>query len=313
MMLLRTLLCLLAFSKVRHSQAFSRRSLLTTTTTASWVDSSSSMTTTAVTASNEDNHRIRRIRWSSHRATATTTTRLRATETLVFEGDYGATTDALPADTTETDAARFLDALGNRDIFLSAGGTRHVEEVHMTERFKGYWRDVCRAFRSSVEPADDDALVAVTTEVRFPGLRLVTSSVSGIKEIRDPETDLLKAFEVFLIAEKSEPQGAPPVVWIYNRLTGNDEKESGVFQPPKQARAKSVIGYTRLDDDSLVLSFQLDMQVVIEFPAVLLKILPTSKEKAEAQGSASVLKAVSRDIDSALQAAYDRFMEQRRQ
>jgi len=149
----------------------------------------------------------------------------------------------------------------------------------------------------------------VDTQVSFPGLTLVTSTVSGIKEIRN-ERNILEAFEVFLIAEKSKPKGAAPIVWMYNKLTGNDKREHGVFQPPKQAKAKSLIGSTKLDDGSLALSFKLDMQITIEFPAILLKILPTSKEKVEEEGSASVLKTMSKDIEMAMIAAYDKFMEQ---
>ena len=243
-------------------------------------------------------------------AKTSTTTQRHATAKLVFRGDYVTTTDPLPAGTTQEDVAHFLSTPENRNVFLSAGGTRAVEPVDMTPQFKRYWQDICQHFHSSVSPADDDQLVQVATEVKFPGLKLVTTTLSGIKEIRN-DKQILQAYEVFLIAEKMEPKGAVPMVWIYNKLTGNDKNEKGVFQPPKQAKAKSVIGYTELDDGSLALSFQLDMQITIEFPAVLLKILPTSKAKAEEQGSAAVMKTVSKDIDLAMMTAYDKFMEQK--
>ena len=239
----------------------------------------------------------------------TTSSRLHATEKLVFKGDYVTTTDPLPTGTTEADIADFLSTLGNRDIFLSAGGTREVEEMEMTPQLKRYWRGCCKHFNSDAIPSEQDKLVAVATEIHFPGLTIQTTSVSGIIEIRN-EQNILEAFEAFLIAEKSEPKGTAPVVWIYNKLTGNNKREKGVFQPPKQTKAKSTIGSVRLEDGSLALSFKLNMQITIEFPAMLLKILTTSKEKAEEQGSTSVLKTVSKDIESARMAAYDKFIEQ---
>lgn len=183
----------------------------------------------------------------------------------------------------------------------------------MTEQFKGYWEDICKHFHSDSLPSDNDKLIAVATEVKFPGLKLVTTSVSGVKELYSDDDDgrYLKGLEILLVAEKSEPKGAAPIVWLFNKLTANNDREKGVFYPPKQSKARSLICAEPLEDGSLTLSFTLDMQVTIEFPSVLMKILPSSKEKMEQQGSASILKTVSKDIDMAMLVAYEKFVEER--
>ena len=111
-------------------------------------------------------------------------------------------------------------------------------------------------------------------------------------------------------AEKLEPKGVAPVVWIFNELTGNNERKTGAFYPPRQTKARSLVRVEDTIDGSLVLRFDLILRVTIEFPAVLVKILPSSKEKMEEQGSTSILKTVSKDIEMAMQVAYDAFIEQ---
>lgn len=242
-----------------------------------------------------------------------TTTSLHAMEQLVFKGDYVATTAKLPDDTTKQEIADFFAKPANRNIFLSAGGKRSFSTLEMTTQFKDYWRDICVHFNSKSLPDDKDTLLAVDAEVKFPGMKLVTTTVNGIKELYTDDADpMLRGMEALMVAERSEAQGATPVVWLFNKLTGNDKREKDAFYPPKQTKARSIVTVQELaDDSSLALTFKLQMQVTVEFPSVLIKILPTSKEKMEEQGSSSSLKAVSKDVDSAMEAAYNRFMKER--
>lgn len=235
-----------------------------------------------------------------------TSTSLRATQKLVFKGDYTATSDKLPEGTTKNDVSKFLAQPENQRVFLSAGLTRETRPLEMTPQFKEYWEDVAEHFNSDSRPADDDAVIAVDVQVKFPGMKLVTTTVSGIKQLALGD----ESMELMLIAEKSEAMGAAPVVWLFNKLTGNDKKEQGVFLPPEMTKVRSFIGQTDLGNGALALRYKLQMQVTVEFPAVLMKILPTSIEKMEEQGSKSILKTVSKDIDTAMKVAHEKFVEQ---
>ena len=147
---------------------------------------------------------------------------LRATQKLVFQGNYVAQSDPLPVGTTKRDIAQFLAQPDNQQIFFTAGGTREMRQLAMTPQFKAYWEDVAAHFGSPAHPSD--SIIAVDTSVKFPGMKLVTTTVSGITPLGSDER-----LEVLLIAEKSEAQGAAPVVWLFNKLTGYDKKEKGVF------------------------------------------------------------------------------------
>jgi hypothetical protein len=248
-------------------------------------------------------------------ATPRAQTPLQAATQLVFHVDYTKTSDVLPKGTTSDDISNFLAAESNREIFLSAGNSRPFQYLEVTPQFKQYWRDACDHFSSSCLPEDDDKLIAVDAEVKFPGMKLIITSLQGVKEMPPSNTDTdaggIKSYEVLLVGEKLQPSGAPPVVWLYNKMTGNDKREKNEFYPPKQTRIRSVMTGTELADGALVLSFRLDLRITIQFPRTLLKLLPTSKEKAEEQGSKSVLHSVSKDIDKAMDAAFDAFVEQK--
>lgn len=235
-------------------------------------------------------------------------------EQLVFKGDYVGTSEKLPDDTTKQEIADFFAKPANRNIFLSAAGKRSVSTLEMTPQFKGYWKEVCAHFNSKALPDDNDTVIAVDTEIKFPGMKLVTTTVSGVKGIyTGDEGHMMRGMEALLVAEKTEAQGAKPVVWFFNKLTGYDKREKGAFYPPKRTKARSIVEAKELPNDpsSLALIFTLQMQVTVEFPAALVKILPASKEKMEEQGSTSILKAVSKDVDVAVPAAYKKFMEER--
>lgn len=260
--------------------------------------------------------------WAFRPKATTSTSRaqaksLQAVTQLVFRVDYERKSDALPKGTTSQELSNFLANESNREIFLSAGNSRPFQYLEMTPQFKQYWRDACNHFSSTCLPDDDDKLIAVDAEVKFPGMKLVITSLQGVKELPPlkKNTDRggrggggTKAYEVLLVGEKLQPRGAPPVVWLYNKMTGNDKRAKNEFYPPQQTRIRSVITGTELDDGELALSFRLNLRITVEFPRLLLKLIPTSKEKAEEQGSKSVLQAVSKDVDRAMQAAFDAFI-----
>ena len=48
------------------------------------------------------------------------------------------------------------------------------------------------------------------------------------------------------------------------------------------------------------LDIETSLDIAVQFPKILLKILPVSKEKAEEQGSNSILKTLDKDTGASL-------------
>ena len=59
----------------------------------------------------------------------------------------------------------------------------------------------------------------------------------------------------------------------------------------------------------IVFSIEASLEVIVKFPSLLLKVMPVSKKKAEEQGSASVLKAIGKDIEAVLPKVRSYYLE----
>jgi hypothetical protein len=109
------------------------------------------------------------------------------------------------------------------------------------------------------------------------------------------------AYETFMIAENKRVSGAAPLVWLYEKLVQPPNTTGGPVEPTGTAYTK-IYQKINVDDVSASASVIADSCVSIEvsFPTLFVRILPTSQEKMQLQGSASVHKAVARDIDQML-------------
>ena len=109
-------------------------------------------------------------------------------------------------------------------------------------------------------------------------------------------------YQLVFIKDSPIVKGPSVLVWIYNQLTGSNKptKDDGT-EKEQTVRAFSRFSYEAAPDGkSFVFSVQSKLEVIVKFPSLLLKIMPVSKEKAEEQGSESVLKAMGKDIEAVL-------------
>jgi hypothetical protein len=192
---------------------------------------------------------------------------------------------------------------------------------------------------SSSSSAGDHPVGIVSTEtsIRFPGLTVTSIVYIGTKLLWDhlppPDassrgmavtTTMMPAHEFVLLGEHQRVEGPPPLVWLYRKLTGipdNDDDGGGDTHAqgldgssavgtirPSKARSWSRVAVVETLQGGLALSFATALEIRVDFPSLLVKILPTSKEKMEEQGSAAVLKAVSKDIVDAVTLTWDAFL-----
>ena len=101
--------------------------------------------------------------------------------------------------------------------------------------------------------------------------------------------------------------GAPPVVWLFNKLTGTDTQ--GEYNPPTGKVETSVTVVPVDNDGGYALRFLCNVEIVTEVSKSLLKILPASKEKIQEQGSVSVSKTIEKDVRSSLESVLNAYKE----
>ena len=227
--------------------------------------------------------------------------------TLTFNADVELTSDTIQGQ-TRGDIAGFFRQKECRDLLLSAGGTKKIQELPMEEDLVALWKDCCEHWGPEMLPEDGDTIVSVQSEIGFPGLRVLTTACSAVKLRENANNSPM--YESLFIAEKLEAVGPAPLVWLYNQLTGNAKRPKDKFLAPS-AKAKGLMSIVEKENTSYAIKFALDFQIDMVFPDALLRILPASRKKMEEQGSAAVYKAVAKDAQNALKGAVEAFNKRR--
>jgi hypothetical protein len=225
-------------------------------------------------------------------------------ETLTFRADLSHISDPL-LDAEVQKVTDFFRQAETRNYLLSAGGKRSVEEEPLTPTFKAMWEDVSEYFGSSSVPNEDDLLLTCTVEINFPGLTIVNKLLNGVKEVVSDKG--MPEYEFYLVGEMQETRGAPAVVWLFNTLTGANRKPKGEFS---RSKAYALTSASIVEKGGCAaFSFRSNIEINIEFPDVLIRILPASVEKMEKQGSDAVMKVLSREMAPAVIAVRDSFLK----
>lgn len=227
--------------------------------------------------------------------------------TLVLTGKLCLSTKPLPS-CTPTQILQFLQTPENRNMLLTSGGERPAEELELTPKLLSQWKTACDTVGSKYPDSDDVILSIITPGINFPGLKITSRSKIGTKFILESEP--YKSYYEFTgVADETSVEGLKPVVWIYNMLTGAGQKD--------EKSRTSISSLTRFScektgDQTVVFKTDVFLSVCIKFPAILLKIIPTNKEKAEETGGKAIVKAIEKDVIKALsgiEKAYQKMLE----
>lgn len=194
-------------------------------------------------------------------------------------------------------------------FLISAGGKRQVTRFSpVGSEFVDLWQEACRKTgEKEFLPKNGDEALSVDSIIQFPGLQQITTVLNGVKRRTDPNG--FPEYIFVLIGEKKRIFGPSALVWIYNKLTRLDKEDPDRYRMP-DAKATSVASVGEEPNGSFTFQIHVTIQIFVEFPATLVKILPASKEKMEQQGSAAVLKAITADIMDSLRVTRDEFLRQ---
>lgn len=223
--------------------------------------------------------------------------------TLTLQGKISVSSSRLPKDSAE-DVSRFFRAPEHRNLLVTGGGERPCTEVDFTSELLSDWRSRCLELGSNQPDENDSVLSVITRGIEFPGLKVATSSLIGVKYV-ESETESPR-YEFVLLSNEQTVSGLAPAVWIFNKLTGAGENGSG-----NNSKFKSLTIVTYEEDNGKIV-FMTDgfLSIDITFPSFLLKILPGDKKKIEERGSKSIVKTLDRDVVQSMKAFEKAYSEQ---
>jgi hypothetical protein len=213
---------------------------------------------------------------------------------LILKGEISAKSASLPI-VCEERLLKFFRTPSFRNLLVSGGGQRPVENLPLTETLLDDWTEKCKALGAALPDKDDSVLAVESRSIEFPGLKVTSTATVGVKYVdQDPPRH-----EFVLLGTQEEAKGLPPVVWIYKKLTGADQKKQG--KDSSDAKSLSTVS-CETNNGNVVFRTKSFLQIGITFPKVLLKILPGDKATIEEKASSSVQKTLEKDVVQSLKA-----------
>ena len=218
--------------------------------------------------------------------------------TLQFRADINTESSALPYSSREKVEA-FFTCPDNRNLFITAGGKREYEKVESSDSdaLLASWTRICAQEGNAIPDESDEIFTVKTGGISFPGLTLETRATMGIKLV---EKESGPTYEVTLIGDDRRVKGLPPVVYIFNKLTGGGGDASVESGSSDNVSTTNIICEFNQESSNVTFKTSTQFTINIRFPSILMKIIPTSKEKAEEQGSQAITKAVGKDVEQSM-------------
>lgn len=227
----------------------------------------------------------------------------KGTTTLELKGVVEVASNPLPTLAAEK-MTSFFESKELRNMLVTAGGKRPCEELPTTGNILKQWKEACETVGAQIPDESDCALSVKTGGIDFPGLHLVSKANIGAKLVQEPSP----RYEFVLIGDEQTVKGLPPVVWVYNKLTGSgDGGEKGGSNA--STSSLTTITYGETEGGKTIIKSNASLSVNVKFPSILLKILPTNKEKAEDTGGKALCKTLEKDVIASMEAVEKSYMQ----
>jgi len=221
--------------------------------------------------------------------------------------------------------SEFFRTKSYRNLLVTGGGERSCTELTViTPQQLQNWKEQCRILDAS-EPDENDCILSIVTPgIQFPGLKVESLAMIGVKYIEQQEkiddnvvisdasstttttpilnnnsdnaSKLVPRYEYVGLANEQTASGIPPAVWIFNKLTGGGGTENTKF------KSLSTVSYFQNNNNKIVFQINAFLSIGISFPKFLLQILPGDKKTIEGRGGKSILKALDKDVQQSMKA-----------
>jgi len=237
---------------------------------------------------------------------------------LRFSGDlsFASAPVATSRDVTARGMSAFLRSADGRTHLLGAGGTRRVEVLPSSPALQRRWRRQVDGGFAPGLPERPDAFLRTNTTIEFPGLTLTNTVVNGVAIVyggtgEQKATEATECASV-LIGESRTTTGTRPLVWLFNRLTGDGATPAREYSDPKARVATRAAVFEDPAGGTAAFRIAVRFEVRLRFPRRLLRLLPVPRAAMEARGSAAIERALAKDFAAAVDGVREGFLESTR-
>jgi len=160
---------------------------------------------------------------------------------------------------------------------------------------------------STQSSCEYNQLLKMKASMHLPGLEIISVTTIGAKLLTSNpydanSTGLLPEYQFTLIDSQLTPQGAAPLVWIFKQLIRYRDSTSSFTT----VRAEYVDeGYA----GTIVFTTEARLETQIAIPQLAVRILSIDLEKYEKQASAAFQSFLSKELEPALFAFRDAYLD----
>ena len=221
-----------------------------------------------------------------------------------------------PFQSNMTMTSEFLDKFFSMDdtyTILLAGSDSIVtkQPKENIPSMKDVWEKECRKLGaevpSSISLSSDECLLfqVQTSGMNFPGLKVFSLiTIGSMKHKPSLRTGSFPEIQFVLLQTENKAQGL--LQGIYNALMGISSNKKGSTSESMNNNTNMQHSFTKvsvepsIDGSQFVFTSNVMIEIGVQFPSFLLKILPVNKEKAEEQGSLAVSRFIDKDVQQSL-------------
>lgn len=163
----------------------------------------------------------------------------------------------------------------------------------------------------SMKLGSNESILRIKTHLSMPGLKILTRNTIGAKLLLeqpsggDTSCNLdtgLPEYQFTLLESELIPEGAPPLVWLFNKLTRFRDATSSFTR----VRANNAGG---VDCDKVIFTTEARLETRIQVPRKGMNALPgVDVAKFERQGSKSIQKLLEKELEPALNEFRDAYV-----
>lgn len=225
---------------------------------------------------------------------------------LAFRASLSYTTEPAPLPTSKKSLVDFFSLEQHRNSLLVGSGNIKVEPWEAQRSalpeilLKRRWVEEVQLFGLE-KPVNSDKLIQLKLKTSFLVFTIYAIAVLGVKHLLpqklDDDEKTSPEYQLTLLGEEFHADGPPPLVWIFNQITGADK-------PKKATKDHTIHGMFRVwakpSAKNLAFESTADIRVDIKFPALLLQLLPVEKKIIEEEASKALQKSLQRDLPPGL-------------
>lgn len=227
----------------------------------------------------------------------------------IFAGSTSVSSEAISAPDNES-VADFLQTKKHRDLLFPTAGCSDVKELGTpTEDQRVQIDSISREVFPLPDPTYQEVQCSIL-EIQSPAINFGGLRVNTVNTMASQLVFLCKQqqheYRFWLLSSRIWAVGPTPMVWLFKKLTARDSSNEQM-DGSNAHRKQTSFSFTRLwaersRDDTSQIMFNIDasLEVRINIPKLMMRLLPMKIEKFERKGSAAIQQLLDKDLQQSV-------------